>query len=365
VDTGVLDRLPEAIVVLRTDGTVAACNDRARGVLGLTEHAIGRPASEVLVLHDDAGARCQLPPPVPGFGDRLPERVVQVVSPDGRSRPVALAGRFSPQDGWVLTVRPAGRREALERVHGDVVATVSHEIRSPLTSVKGFTRTLLTRWDRFSDGQKRALLETIDADADRVTRLLMDLLEVSRIDAGRVKLRRGPVDLPELALAVADKARHREEGHDRDLEVEVTGDVPTVRGDADRLEQVLTNLVDNALRYAPDSPVRLRLTAVDGGVEIEVSDEGPGVDPELHRAIFRKFARGRDHQRAGTGLGLYISRGLAEAHGGRIWLEERQGPGATFRVWVPVGDPPGSALAAAEGEDPLDQPLAVDDRVAG
>lgn len=334
MDTGLLDRFPEAVVVLDPDGCVVAVNDRAGAVLGLDGDHLGAKLDDVLELRDDTGSRCSLPPPVPRVGDRLAERVVQVVGRDGRWRPVALTGRAGP-DGWVLTARPAGRREALDRVHGDVVATVSHEIRSPLTSVKGFTRTLLTRWDRFSDQQKLALLETIDADADRVTRLLMDLLEVSRIDAGRVKLRRAPLDLGVLARAVVDKARHREEGQGRHLEVHVEGTLPRVHGDADRLEQILTNLVDNALRYAPDSPVTVTVVASEGGVEVAVADDGPGVTPGLEHAIFRKFGRGRDDQRAGTGLGLYISRGLIGAHGGRIWLEQRD-EGATFRVWVPV-----------------------------
>lgn len=337
MDVSVLDRLPEAVVVLDHDGCVLHANDRAGSVLGVGPAAIGEDLAKILELRDDTGKRCELPPPRPRVGTRLAERVLQVITDDGSSRPVALSGRWG--DGaWVLTARPAGRREALDRVHGDVVATVSHEIRSPLSSVKGFTRTLLSRWDRFSDDQKRAMLETVDADADRVTRLLMDLLEVSRIDAGRVRLRRSWIDLTDLVAGVVDKARHRDDGAHRSILVTVEPDLPRVPGDSDRLEQVMTNLLDNALRYAPEGDIRVSLGRDGDGVRLTVSDDGPGVASDVRGVIFRKFGRGRHDHRAGTGLGLYISRGLVEAHGGSIWLDNTTVQGATFYVWLPASD---------------------------
>jgi signal transduction histidine kinase len=334
-DPAILDRLPEAVVLLDADGRISHVNDRARVVLGLEASDVGKPLNDVLALTDDTGSWCQLPLDPPAVGDRLAERTLHRVEGDGARRPVAIAGRWSPE-GWVLTARPAGRREALDRVHGDVVATVSHEIRSPLSSVKGFTRTLLARWDRFNDEQKRTMLETVDADADRVTRLLMDLLEVSRIDAGRVQLRRSSVDMAGLVDATVDKARHRDDGRDREMVVHLDDALPRISADADRVEQVLTNLVDNALRYAPEG--RIDVTArVDGnGIRLTVADEGPGVDPELRRTIFRKFGRGRHDQRAGTGLGLYISRGLVTAHGGWITLDDSVTPGAPFNASFPI-----------------------------
>lgn len=165
----VLDTLPEAVVIVR-DGRVVLVNDRAGTLLGLGPAAVGAKAEVVLALRDVTGAPCPLWTWRPTVGDRLSERVLRLPV-HGRLRAIAVAGRWS-DDEVVLTARSAGRRERLDAVRGDVVATVSHEIRSPLTTVKGFTRTLLLKWDRFSDEQKRAMLETIDADADRVTRLL-------------------------------------------------------------------------------------------------------------------------------------------------------------------------------------------------
>jgi signal transduction histidine kinase len=336
-DLTLFDRLPEAVVVVGSDGTVTHVNDRARLLLGLSRDVVGKHLDDVLDLRDDAGVRCAVLGARPRVGDRLPERVLHV-SDDGHRRAVAIAGRWGDQ-GLVLTARSAGRREALDAVRGDVVATVSHEIRSPLTSVKGFTRTLLARWDRFSDEQKRTMLETIDADADRVTRLLRELLDVSRIDAGRVQLHRRPTDLGQVVRAVADKAELRDLGRDRDIHVDLAEDRPPVPADPDKVEQIVTNLLENALAYAPDSPVWLRVEPDGGGgVLLSVIDHGPGIEPDQRRAVFRKFGRGRGNRRAGTGLGLYITRGLVEAHGGRVWLDEGAQRGATFRVTFPAGD---------------------------
>jgi signal transduction histidine kinase len=332
------DRLPEAVIVVGPDGTVRHVNDRATLLLGLRPDVVGKHLDDVLDLRDDAGVRCAMLCERPRIGDRLPERVLYVNDDGHRRRAVAIAGRWV-DDELVVTARSAGRREALDAVRGDVVATVSHEIRSPLTSVKGFTRTLLARWERFSDEQKRTMLETIDADADRVTRLLRELLDVSRIDAGRVQLHRRPMDLGAVVVEVAEKARHHDLGRDRAIEVELDQDRPSVPADPDKVEQVVSNLLENALAYAPDSPVRLRVAAErDGGVRLSVIDHGPGIEPDQRRVVFRKFGRGRDNRRAGTGLGLYITRGLVEAHGGQVWLDEDVPEGATFHVSFPAGD---------------------------
>lgn len=329
----ILDGLPEAVVVVDADGVVALVNDRAASLLGVEASAVGRPLDDVLYLRDDTGTRCELLRYQPRVGDRLAERVLQLQL-QGRERPVAVAARWR-DDRLVITARNAGRREHLDAVHGDVVATVSHEIRSPLTTVKGFTRTLLARWDRFTDEQKRTMLETIDADADRVTRLLKELLDVSRIDAGRVQLHRRRVDVERLTRSVVDKARHHEDGDDREVHVVVPSSLPDALLDADKFEQILLNLVGNALRYAPEGPIEVRLDASDHHLVIVVRDHGPGIPGDQARLVFQKFGRGRGVRRTGTGLGLYITRGLVEAHGGTVRLGTAPAGGAVFTVELP------------------------------
>lgn len=325
---GLVDRLPDGVLVVR-DGRIVLANPRARSLLGVD--LVGHAAVDRLEFRDDAGLRVELPAVPPPVGDRLAERVLHAAVPGG-SRTIAVCGAWSEGE-LVLTLRNAGRREAVGRSQADVVATVAHEIRSPLTSVKGFTSTLLARWDRFSDEQKHTMLATIEADADRVTRLLTDLLDVARIDAGRVKLRRTLLDPAELVTNVVDKARVR--APDRELAVEVDGELPRLLADADKLEQIVTNLVDNALQHAPGSPVRCRITPAEGGVGLTVEDEGPGVGPNAER-LFSKFARGRSDHRAGTGLGLYLTKGLVAAHGGDIRFEPDVPVGARIHVWLPT-----------------------------
>ena len=236
----------------------------------------------------------------------------------------------------MLTFRSAGRRERVDAARSDLVATVSHEIRSPLTSVKGFTSTMLRKWDRFSDEQKRTMLETINHDADRVTRLLKELLAVSRIDAGRVQMHREMADVVEIVEGLVDRVRHREEGLGRDLVLTVDGAPPRMFVDPDKIEQVFSNLLENALKYAPDSQVRITLTLERDQLHAVVADDGPGIPPDQSRRIFEKFGRGRDQRRSGTGLGLYITRGLVHAHGGQVWCDESDTPGATFHVTLPT-----------------------------
>lgn len=338
-EVAALDMLPEAVVVVDADDTIAAVNDRAGPLLALTTNSLGEPLAKAIDVRDEAGVPCQedwLPPR--GSAERIAERILRVALPDGRLRAVAMSGRFVG-DRIVLTFRSAGRREQVDAARSDLVATVSHEIRSPLTSVKGFTSTMLRKWDRFSDEQKRAMLETINHDADRVTRLLRELLAVSRIDANRVQLHREMIDLAGILEGLVERSRHRDDGHERDIELLSDDAIPTIMADPDKVEQVFTNLLENAIKYAPNSPVRITVTAESDHVHVVVADEGPGIPADSTRRIFEKFGRGRDNRRSGTGLGLYITRGLIVAHGGTVWCESAENEGARFHVTLPVRPP--------------------------
>jgi signal transduction histidine kinase len=331
-----LDLVPEAVVLVGSDGAVQHINDRARTLLDLDDEALGSPIEDVLVLGDDAGTdvtNCLVPTSGP-LRERLPERVLRLRLASGAERPVAVSGRLGRDGSAVLTFRHAGRRERLDAVRSDLVATVSHEIRSPLTSVKGFTRTLLAKWERFSDEQKRQMLETINEDADRVTRLLTELLDVARIDAGRVRLERRMSALGAIAERVVEKVAHPTD------EVPVTlvmpnGAVPDVYVDPDKIEQVLRNLLENALQHGRGAPVVVHLEETGEEVILSVTDEGPGISADFVGDVFGKFTRGGS---GGTGLGLYITKGLVEAHGGRVWVESTPGTGTSFRVALPKDD---------------------------
>jgi hypothetical protein len=218
---------------------------------------------------------------------------------------------------------------------------VAHELRAPLTSVKGFTATLLAKWSRFSDDQKRVMLETVNADADRVTRLITELLDVSRIESGRMEVRRQLVDVPERARKIIAGRVASGESEDR-FRLEAAYDLPETWLDADKVDQILGNLVENAIRHgAGIVTVMVQRAQVAGdqaeAVAVSVRDQGEGIPPEMTLRVFRQFWRGK--RRGGTGLGLYIVKGLVEAMDGDITVANAPGGGAEFRFTVPAGTP--------------------------
>ncbi len=343
-DLTALELLPDAPVVVDAGGTVVFCGRMTARLLATTPaDIVGRPAAEVVRLTDETGAdwwHCAKPLE----GDarllpRIPMRDLTLHLPDGRARPVTLTAARHGDGGsgvahLVVVLRRAETRQRLDAARSDLISTVSHEIRSPLTSVKGFTKTLLAKWERFTDEQKRHMLATVNDDADRVTRLLGELLDVSRIDAGRLQLRRQMVDVAAVAERVAERMRVAN-GHQR-VVAAFDVDVPRLYADPDKVEQVFTNLVENAVKYG-DGEVRIAAAVAPEAVTFVVSDEGEGI-PEQHLTqIFTKFFRRAGERRTGTGLGLYITKGIVEAHGGRIWATSEPQHGASLHFTLPQG----------------------------
>ncbi|HVM20203.1 MAG TPA: ATP-binding protein [Egibacteraceae bacterium] len=344
LDKATLAALPDPAVVVGSDGRVEHCTPLAGRLLRTTPDQIeGRPAADVLALTDATGQdwwKCAMPlEGDPARFPRIPHQDLTLTTADGGTRPVMLtAARVAGDDGslqhLLVLLRRAEVRQRLDAARSDLVSTVSHEIRSPLTSVKGFVKTLLAKWDRFNDDQKRQMLLTVNEDADRVTRLLGELLDVSRIDAGRLQLRRQMVDVEAIAERVAARLSAGDESHA--IEVTFAQGFPRLYADPDKIEQVLTNLVENALKYGGG------ITAITGAADdtealIVVSDQGQGIPEQYLTQIFTKFFRRAGERRTGTGLGLYITKGIVEAHGGRIWATSEEGTGTRMHVTLPVG----------------------------
>jgi signal transduction histidine kinase len=220
----------------------------------------------------------------------------------------------------------------------ELIATVSHEIRSPLTTIKGFTKTLIDRWDRLPDETKRDMLIAINSDADRVTRLLNELLDVSRLEAGRLTLHRRPLDLRELAMHTIEGLADRSARHVVRL---AEGESVFVQGDPDKLRQVVTNFIENSLKYTEEGTVTVQITRSDDSGRLAVSDEGAGIPLRRQGQLFDKFTRNDvPGSPSGTGLGLYICKGLIEAHGGRIGVTSSEGKGSTFWFEIPGSEAP-------------------------
>jgi signal transduction histidine kinase len=225
----------------------------------------------------------------------------------------------------------------LSALRADFVSLVSHELRAPMASVVGSAQTLQLRWRELQPEQRESFLALIGSETERLAALVGDVLDTSRIEAGTFSYRFDDIDIGEV---VRDSVAGAGIGQD---EVVVTADVgegiPRVRGDGDRLRQVLTNLIDNAVKYSPSGQqVSVVAYRQDSRVYVEVMDRGPGVPPEQQRLIFEKFGRASSPGspgKPGTGLGLFIARSIAEAHGGTLDVLVTGQAGATFRLTLP------------------------------
>lgn len=334
-----IDLLPDAILVVSPSGELLAINAVAAELLLLDPDAVvGRPMVDVVDPRGSGGTLALRD----GWPTLDGEIDLTFRAGDGSDVAAAVTVRVG-DDVVVLSLRAAGERSGIA-----VISTVSHELRSPLTSVKGYTSLMLSRWDRLKDDQKRSMLEQVHHDADRVTRLVTELLDISRLETGRLVLRRQLVDLPALAGSVVEKVAMGVD--DLDCTVSFGAGVPRVFADPDKVEQVLTNLVENAAKYG--SPIGMQVVGEESGgvVSIAVRDAGEGIPAEDLPRVFTKFFR-RDHGRPnGTGLGLWISRGLVEAHGGELTATSEVGHGSTFRFTLPVEPIDRSADAEPIGE---------------
>ena len=341
------DELPDGLVVADEAGRVVVYNHAAVRLTGIAaEEAIGKYVFDVLPFRDDDSRDWWMfADPYNGLATRTrhPER--SLFLGEGLEVLVSVGyvrdGRSGPVRRLVITLRGAQQRARLERSRAELVSTVAHELRAPLTSVKGFTATLLAKWSRFSDDQKRVMLETVNADADRVTRLITELLDVSRIESGRMEVRRQLVDVPERARKIIAGRVASGESEDR-FRLEAAHDLPETWLDADKIDQILGNLVENAVRHGAGIVTIVVRSARVGGdqqdaITVSVRDQGEGIPPEMALRVFRQFWRGK--RRGGTGLGLYIVKGLIEAMNGEIAVARAPGGGAEFRFILPAGTP--------------------------
>ncbi|MDD4858708.1 MAG: ATP-binding protein [Dehalococcoidales bacterium] len=232
----------------------------------------------------------------------------------------------------------------LDALRTEFLANVSHELRTPLAVIKGSASSLLQPDVDFDEETRRDFLQSIDKDADRLSRLVNDLLMMSRLEAGALEVKRKPHHLAEVIAGVKDRLDSITVRHQ--LLIDIPPALPPVKVDDGRIGEVLTNLVENATKHA-ETGTRITISAhPEKGCELVVSvtDEGIGIPPELHHKIFGRFYQVENSKRGnrkGTGLGLAICRGIIEAHSGRIWVESASGKGSKFSFSLPVEEPAG------------------------
>jgi signal transduction histidine kinase len=334
-----LDALADGAVLAGPDGRVTAINAVAARLLG-TDNAVGRPLADVLSLQDRDGrdwysTNC----PYDGLPTRTAVPEQSWLLPDGTE--VLVVARLHrpalhrPIDRVAVSIRSGRGRARLDRERSDLVATVAHELRSPLTGVKGFVQALLARWEKLSDDQKKLMLRTVSADSDRLSRLIAELLDVARIDTGRLQLHPRPCDAEVLVRRTVDSVAA---STSRPVVLEAGPGLPEITVDPDKFVQVVTNLVENAVRHGAGT-VHVRLDPVGPasrrtGLRLVVQDDGDGIAPELRRRVFTKFWKsGRS---GGSGLGLYLVHGLVEAHGGTVTIADGDTGGARLTVTLPA-----------------------------
>jgi len=329
--------MTDAVIATDRHDTIMLLNRAAQDLLRVTrEAALGRSAAGVFgtrrlaaMLHEaTAYGRVtaeELPPGTMG------DRVIEAHSAPVRNS----AGEVT---GAVAVLRDVTELRQTERLRRELTANVSHELRTPLTSIKGFAETLLDGAMREEETARR-FLSIINSETDRLVKLVDDLLDLSLLESKRVTLDPKPVDLGGLVTHTVDKLRPIA-AHSQLTLVQSAPPGIVVFADADRLEQVLTNLVDNALKYTPPGGrVEVQVAAVNGEVEVVVNDTGKGIRPEDLPHVFERFYRSdrsRTRGSGGTGLGLAIAKHIVEAHGGRISVSSRPDEGTTFTVTIPM-----------------------------
>lgn len=255
---------------------------------------------------------------------------------------------------FVTLIDPFSEDTTLTQAHSDFVSTVSHEFRTPLTSIKGFADTLMRYGNQLPDEEKRRFINIIKDQADRLIRLVENLLAASRLGAGKIELSYRPIPLKKMLETVSQSIQAKlltKTQQDKPFQITVNPESIEIWADADKLEQVFINLLDNAAKYSPaNSPVIVKaeyLPEDDGFIRITVQDQGVGIPADLLPKIFTQFYRAESplkQEVEGTGLGLYITKSLTTAMGGQIMAESEPGRGSTFTAIFPAATPERQAI---------------------
>jgi PAS domain S-box-containing protein len=327
----ILANIADGIVAVGREGRIVLWNSKAEQITGVpASEALGRLVPEVLQRELAAGD---------GDGER--ERHIAVRN-GGREVWIALSEAVmldatGAVAGRIFAFRDISSERVVEQMKSDFVSTVSHELRTPLTSIYGFAETLMRGDVDFDEAERRTFLRYIASESERLIRIVDDLLNVARLEAGTLGVSLVPTDIDSVANEAVGAAREADGSlHRFVVEVEPPG--LAVRADREKLVQVLTNLLGNAAAYSPEGgTITVAARGRSNAAEITVADEGIGIPPADQERIFSKFFRGEGAAAGqGTGLGLFLVRGLVTAMGGRIWLDSEEGRGSRFTFELPL-----------------------------
>src|SRR5215211_2128275 len=324
----VLEQMTDGVIIADSQGIIQFANPAA-GKLFQTSDPTSRSIAEVVRHHQlvEAWRRCQQTRQLQSESVELPTRhqyLQLVVIPDQHA------------SGSLLLAQDLTRIRRLETVRRDFVSNLSHELRTPLASLKALAETL--QEGALEDlPAARRFVDQIQIEVDALTQMVNELLELSKIESGRFSLDRSPVAAHELLNSAFRRMQVQAERANINLRLECADDLPKVEADSQRLEQVLVNLIHNAVKFTrPGGEVTLCAEPIPGEVRFAVQDTGVGIPTDEVSRIFERFYRvDKSRTGSGTGLGLSIARHIVEAHGGKIWVESTEGRGSTFYFTIP------------------------------
>ena len=359
----ILNSIADGVIVTDANHKIILFSPSAERILGLgSEDVVGHPVFDFIGVYGAGGTRwadairtwSQSPVSI----GRVAFLTEQLELEDGRvisihPAPIVLGDEFL---GTVSIFRDISREVEVDRLKSEFVATVSHELRTPMTSIKGFVDLLLMNVSGELDEEQRRFLEIIRSNTFRLEILVNDLLNISHLESGKAKLSFQSLDVHQLLNEMREHVEHRSQEEDKEMgfQIEAPQILPKLRGDLERVRQILANLVENSFNFTPaGGMIRMRARHVGDQIEIDVIDNGMGISLPEQERIFERFFRGEQSLLlgiSGTGLGLSIVLNLVEMHGGRIWVTSDgiAGKGSTFTVSLPAVNAEDEAAGSAE-----------------
>ena len=344
------EQFPQALILVDRQATVLSLNPVAEEMTGWARgDAVGRPAADILEVRTESGVNLCAPNGALRrtlrLGTRIDTHFAYLFRLRTSDDPVRVSYSVAPlrikgkaPDGAVISIHDVTPELETIEARDALMLAASHELKTPLTTLKGLSELLLD-FD-LSEAQRRELLQDLHGQADRMERLIGDIMAVSRIDSGRVSVDFSPVDVAPVVQYVCEEVRPMLQG--RVLKCRVPDRVPPVMGEARKLHQILVNLVTNAIKYSePGTQITLTARSDQSTVRFEVSDQGVGIREEHVPRLFEKFYRADDpavRRTSGTGLGLYIVRSLVTMLGGQVQVKSKHGKGSAFIVTLPRAD---------------------------
>ncbi len=340
----IIEHSADGVLILDTHCRIETINQTLASMTGWSlERARGQPCHVVLALRGPHGEnRCERACPLKAEGEESQRIEGDIIGRDGHRTSVSITYSHLYDSHGVLVniignVHDVTRFREAEEMKSMFISVISHELKTPVALIKGYASTLRREDAHWDEETVRESLDIIEEESDRLHRLIDNLLDASRIQAGTLRLEISDVSLPKLATKAVERLKVQAANHD--LRIDFPGGFPLVLADEERILAVFSNLLGNAIKYSPDGgDIMISGRAYDRYVEVSVTDQGRGIAAQEQGRLFQPFYRvdsGLGRRTQGVGLGLYLCKSIVEAHGGQIWVESRPGAGSTFRFTLP------------------------------